>query len=220
VTDVTHSDSVKTAVTALGVIDANADRIVHAIGSESVDVFSFLAANFMAGSVVSNTVFQFVFRPFYRLDGAGLSAEFKSRYFQLLEGARGLCMIDLHQVVTELYGFPNRKGQRSLQFSFATKLAHTANAEYPIYSSEVARVFGFRAPGNWIPFNDRLERYMGLYGRLRELYAEVLEQNLLVTPRRLFRAVYDAPQERIPQIKVLDFIFWSAGKLRFAVCRL
>jgi hypothetical protein len=211
---------VKSAVKALDVIDANADRIVQAIGRESVDVFSYLAASFMAGSVVSNTVFQFVFRSFYRLDSAGLSPDFKSRYFELLEGARGLPVIDLRQVVTELYAFPNRKGQRSLQFSFATKLAHTANADYPIYDGEVGRVFGFRAPGNWIPFNDRLERYMGFYGRLRELYAEVLSRNLLVTPRQLFRAVYDAPQERIPETKVLDFIFWSAGKLNFAVCRL
>jgi hypothetical protein len=33
-------------------------------------------------------VFQFTFRSFYRLDNAGLTPEFKSKYFALLEESR------------------------------------------------------------------------------------------------------------------------------------
>jgi hypothetical protein len=205
------------ALTALDVIEANARQTVQAIGSESVDVYSFLAAQFRAGSVDSNTVFQFVFRSFYRLDSAGLSPDFKSRYFKLLNGARGKAVIDLGGIVTELYEFPTLKGHRSLQFSFATKLAHTANAGYPLYDGAVAGVFQFQPPGNWLSFDDRLERYMDFYSKLRELYTEVLTRNLLATPRRLFHDTYDAAPERVPEMKVLDFIFWSAGKRGFVV---
>jgi hypothetical protein len=217
---VTESDTVRKALSALEVIDTNASAIVQAIGRESVDVYTFLANHFKAGSVQSSPVFQFVFRSFYRLDSAGLPPELKSRYFELLEDARGQSVIDLRRIVTDLYAFPNLKGQHSLQFSFATKLAHTANPHYPLYDGEVASVFQFHPPGNWLSFEKRLQRYLDFYGKLRELYADVLEQNLLQTPRRLFRASYDAPPERVPEMKVLDFIFWSAGKLGLVVYQL
>ena len=59
----------------------------------------------------------------------------------------------------------------------------------------------------------RLEEYITFYAKLRGIYAEILAKNLLEAPRGLFRKIYEAPPERIPEIKVLDFIFWSAGKL-------
>ena len=74
---------------------------------------------------------------FYRLDNAGLTPEFKSKYFMLLEESRNLPEVYLRNLVKELYAIPNLKGQQSLQFSFVTKLANTVNRQYPIYDSEV-----------------------------------------------------------------------------------
>ncbi len=196
-------------------IEGNADSIVRAIGREAIDVYVFLADEFARGSVVGNSVFQFIYRCFYRLDNAGLTPKFKSKYFALLEESRNLPEIDLRRLVEELHAIPNRKGQQSLQFSFVTKLANTANRLYPIYDREVAKVFGFRAPDNYRMFDVRLERYLIFYAELRDIYAEILNENLLEEPRRIFRQIYAAPPERIPDIKVLDFIFWSAGKLAF-----
>jgi|SRR5271155_3815043 hypothetical protein len=194
-------------------IEGNADSIVRAIGREAVDVYGFLADEFARGSVVGNYVFQFTYRSFYRLDNAGLTPEFKSKYFALLEESRNIREIDLRRLVEELYAIPNRKGQQSLQFSFVTKLANTANRQYPIYDGEVASVFGFRVPDNHGTFDLRLEKYMIFYAKVRDIYSEILNGNLLQEPRRTFRQIYAAPSERIPDIKVLDFIFWSAGKL-------
>ena len=196
-------------------IHGNADSIVRAIGREAVDVYGFLADEFARGSVVGNYVFQFMYRSFYRLDNAGLTPEFKSKYFALLEESRNLRELDLRRLVEELYAIPNRKGQRSLQFSFVTKLANTSNRLYPIYDGEVAKVFGFRAPDSCGTFDVRLEKYMIFYATVRDIYSEILDGNLLQEPRRTFRQIYAAPPERIPDIKVLDFIFWSAGKLSF-----
>jgi hypothetical protein len=196
-------------------IEGNADSIVRAIGPEAVDVYGFLADEFARGSVVGNYVFQFTFRSFYRLDNAGLTPEFKSKYFALLEASREVREIDLRRLVEDLYAIPNRKGQQSLQFSFVTKLANTANRLYPIYDGAVASVFGFRAPDNHGTFDLRLEKYMIFYAKVRDIYSEILNGNLLQEPRRTFRQIYAAPSERIPDIKVLDFIFWSAGKLSF-----
>ena len=53
---------------------------------------------------------------------------------------------------------------------------------------------------------------MAFYNKLRGIYDEILDGNFLQGPRQMFRDIYAAPPERIPEIKVLDFIFWSAGK--------
>jgi hypothetical protein len=194
-------------------IEKNAVKIVDAIGAESVEVYRFLSDEFSCGSVSENYVFQFLYRSFYRLDNAGLTPAFKREYFVLLEETRNLSEIDLPLLARRLFGIPNRKGQQSLQFSFVSKLANTANSQYPIYDAKVASVFGFRAPHNNKIFDVRLNEYMTFYNKLRDVYAEILEGNLLAEARRMFRSTYATPLEGIPEIKVLDFIFWSAGKL-------
>jgi hypothetical protein len=60
-----------------------------------------------------------------------------------------------------------------------------------------------------------VEEYMTFYGRLRGIYEEILRGNRLAEARGMFRQLYAAPPGKIPEIKVLDFIFWSAGKLSF-----
>src|SRR5262249_6782436 len=117
----------------LSYIEANADKIVGEIGRDSVEVHCFLSNEFARGSILENYVFQFTYRSFYRLDNAGLTPEFKQKYFVLLEEARNLPEVDLPDLTRRLSRIPNRKGQDSLQFSFVSKLANTVNAQYPIY---------------------------------------------------------------------------------------
>jgi hypothetical protein len=196
-------------------IEGNAEPIVQAIGREAVDVYVFLSDEFASGSVVENYVFQFTYRSFYRLDNAGLTPELKTKYFALMEESRNSAPVDLRKLAKDFYALPNRKGQQSLLFSFVTKLANTVNREYPIYDAEVASVFGFRAPYNYKTCEVRLDEYMTFYSRLRKIYADILSGNRLAEARRMFRQLYAAPPGRIPDIKVLDFIFWSAGKLSY-----
>lgn len=195
-------------------IEANAEQAVRSVEQEAVDVYGFLAEQFARGSIVDNRVYQFVYRSFYRLDNAGLTPEFKSKYFILLENSRGREEVDLKALTKELYAIPNRKGQLSLQFSFVTKLANSVNSRYPIYDGEVARALDFHSPQPSKPFEVRFDEFMVFYADLRDTYNEILSRNLLEGPRQMFREIYSAPVDRIPDIKVLDFIFWSAGKLR------
>ena len=201
------------AAIRLSDIATNAQEIVAAIGRESVEVYRFLSDEFARGPVSEKYVFQFTYRSFYRLDNAGLTPEFKHEYFVLLEEARNLPEINLPGLTRKLFAIPNLKGHRSLQFSFVSKLANAVNLQYPLYDAGVASVFGFCAPYNYKTFDVRLSEYMAFYNRLRGIYAEILDGNLLQGPRQMFRDIYAAPLERIPEIKVLDFIFWSAGKL-------
>lgn len=197
----------------LSEFEARAEDIVAGIEPESIAVYRFLAEEFSKGLVLENHVFQFVFRSFYRIDNAGLTAEFKLRYFALLEDARSSRVYDLRDLVRALFVIPNRKGQQSLQFSFATKLASTVDSSCPIYDSEIASVFGFRAPYTSKTFDVRLSEYMAFHERLRAMYAEILKEDLLVAPRRAFRDKYPDSHGFVSETKVLDFLFWSAGKL-------
>jgi hypothetical protein len=160
---------------------------------ESAAVYSFLQSEFGRDSVTGNPVFQFVYRSFYRLDNAGLNPDFHKIYFGLMEKLRGACDLDLRDLVLTLSDKElSRKKVETYQFSFVTKLAHTVNPNgYPIYDSEIGRAFEFRPPHNKDPIK-RLDRNFQFYEILRQLYIPLGVE--------------------IPQTKLIDFIFWSAGK--------
>jgi hypothetical protein len=197
----------------LAALNENAQVIVDAIGRESVDVYLFLSDEFARGPVTQNCLFQFVYRSFYRLDNAGLTPEFKSAYFECMEEARACLEVDLAAIVEKLHKIPNRKGQASLQFSFVTKLANTINPNYPIYATEVAKCFGFRPPYNYKDSDTRLQEYLAFYESLRKFYKEVTIQGSMKELVGLFERTYSPAACRVPAVRVLDFIFWSAGKV-------
>lgn len=194
-------------------LNDKAKLIVENLNHESIDVYIFLSNEFKKGHILKNYVYRFVYRSFYRLDNAGLTDEFKDKYFEYLEDYRNKKDIQIGTIARELYKMPNRKGQNSLQFSFVTKLANTINHEFPIYDSEIAKIYGFNAPYNKKQFDDKLAEYMIFYKSLNESYRNILEKNIL-------KKVFDEFQNKfrnngaIPDIKKLDFIMWSAGKLK------
>lgn len=195
-------------------INKNASIIVANIAPESVDVYLFLSEQFKKGNICENFLFQFVFRSFYRIDNAGLTPEFKNRYFELMEEAKNSDCIDLSCLAKDLYEYPNIKGNNSLQFSFISKLANTVDDSYPIFDSEIGRLYGFRTPYNYKDFEVRLNEYLSFYEVLISDYKQVLSENLLDIAFKEFESVFPPTNKPIPDIKRLDFLLWSAGKLK------
>jgi hypothetical protein len=192
---------------------ANARQIVEGIERESLDVYLFLKEQFNSGPILQNYLFQFVYRSFYRLDNAGLTPEFKTEYFKLMEECRSSNCFDLTTIAKHLYEIQNRKKQKTLQFSFITKLANTINDDYPLYDSEVAKIFSFNAPYTYKPMEERLTAYLDFYDNLKNYYHELLNGNVCAPIFASFQETY--PNDilsRIPRLKLLDFFFWSAGK--------
>ena len=72
----------KTTEEIINLINNNAQAIVNNISHESIDVYNFLRTQFDITNVAENYLFQFVYRSFYRLDNAGLTAQFKTEYFR------------------------------------------------------------------------------------------------------------------------------------------
>jgi hypothetical protein len=192
----------------------HAETIVRNIQKESIEVFVFLADEFDRSPVTCNSVFQFVYRSFYRMDNAGLTTDFKVAYFDLLEQSRDCVNLDLERLVMKLHKIKNRKGQDSLQFSFVTKLAHTVDSEhYPIYDKEVPKMFRFRPPDTKWPVDKRLNKYLEFYEGMSKFYKGSIANHNLLKPIQLFREEYAPAASRVSDLKAVDFFFWAAGKL-------
>ena len=114
-------------------IDEKQDEILSNLEFESIAVYMFLKNEYAKGNIQENFVFQFVFRSFYRLDNAGLSVEMKNHFFKLLAEKQ----TNLGVILSDLYEIPRKKGDKSMQFSFATKLLHTIDNRKPIYDTEI-----------------------------------------------------------------------------------
>jgi len=192
-------------------IESNSIEIIENIDQESVDVYNFLKTEFKKSNVNENYLFQFIFRSFYRIDNAGLTPEFKKEYFKILEQNRNEKQFDFEKVLRKLYSFPNRKGQNTLQFSFATKMFNTINDSMSIYDSEVARMFSLSRPFQ-SEFEIKLDKYLDQLDIIQTGYQQIIEQNLLPETIGLFDRTFK--DNKLSEMKKLDFIFWSAGKLK------
>ena len=192
-------------------IENNSTEIIENIDQESVDVYNFLKTEFKKSNVNENYLFQFVFRSFYRIDNAGLTPEFKKEYFKILEQNRNEKQFDFEKVLRRLYSFPNRKGQNTLQFSFATKMFNTIDDIMPIYDSEVAKMFSMSRPYQ-SEFEIKLDKYLDQLDKIQNGYEQIINQNLLPETIELFDQVFK--DNKLSEMKKLDFIFWSAGKIK------
>lgn len=192
-------------------IENHSTEIIENIDQESVDVYNFLKTEFKKSNINENYLFQFVFRSFYRIDNAGLTPEFKKEYFKILEQNRNEQQFDFDKVLRRLYSFPNRKGQNTLQFSFATKMFNTIDDKMPIYDSEVAKMFSMSRPYQ-SEFKIKLEKYLSQLDKILNAYEQIINQNLLQETIGLFDLEFK--NNRLSEMKKLDFIFWSAGKIK------
>ena len=184
------------------------DAIFLNITLESVDVYLFLKDEYKKGNIKDNTVFQFVFRSYYRLDNAGLTDEFKKRYFELLADKQ----TDLKTILWDLYEFPTRRNLKAVQFSFATKLLHTLDNNKPIFDAEVARVIHESVTGG--SAEEKINLCRNIYDDLIRIYSNLIKDKEIKKIISEFRKKFSVSAERMTDIKVLDFIVWSLGKLK------
>ncbi|TXD78875.1 hypothetical protein [Algoriphagus ratkowskyi] len=186
-------------------------EILNNLDRESIDVCNFLTSEFNRGDVTKNYFFQFVFRSFYRLDNAGLSAEFKVKYFELMQQNRSLESIDPVPILEALNEILTLKKKNSFQFSFTTKMINLIDPSYPIYDSKVSKAIIGSATSAIGDFDDKLKDYSTRHEVISKTYAYVIERDFFASIFAEFDKSF--PGNRLTEFKKLDFIFWSYGKL-------
>jgi len=162
-------------------------------------------------NITENYLFQFVYKSFYRLDNAGLTTQFKTEYFNILQEYRQFDNFDFANILQRLFEIQNHQGQNTFQFSFVTKMQNTICNDRPIYDNEVSKVFSFNRPRQGSPFSDKLDFYLELLRIIDETYNTFINDNNLHNIITLFDNKF--PQNNLGQIEKFDFIFWSAGKI-------
>jgi len=150
------------------------------------------------------------YRRFWVMRGVGIG--FYPPYFQALKTA---CAqpADIGQLCTSLLPFSTRKKKgtqqiiQTLQFSFPTKLCHTADPHLPIYDVRVARFYLFQEPSSSLPSSVRIAGYVGFYDFLKNEYSRVLTHNLLKPAIDDFRKRFK-PKQHTDE-KIIDWLIWA-----------
>ena len=189
-------------------IDEKQDDILSNLDCESIAVYSFIRNEYAKGNIQENFVFQFVFRRAYGLDNAGLSDEMKKRFFELFAEKQ----TDLKTILSHLYEPLTKKGHHSIQFSFATKLLHTIDNSKPIFDKEIESLTYSRPKHS--DKDIRIQSYIELYNKLERLDAELLKNEKVQRVILKFRQKFGVDKEKISDVKSLDFIMWSLGKIK------
>jgi len=91
----------------------------------------------------------------------------------------------------------------------------TVDPKHPLYDGNIVKYFRFRTQnGSPKGFANRIQPFLPFYEDLSRCYQRILADGTLANVMQSFR---DAYSPRIPDIKILDFIFWSAGSLGLSI---
>jgi len=176
---------------------------------ENIPVYQYLQQSYSKGGVAENRLFQFVFRSFYRLDNAGLSDEQKTRYFMLMAAGQ----TDLQTILEELFDLKTKRGKKSVQFSFATKLLHTIDTGRPIYDKYVSSFTGIKLYFNSHEDDSKkISKAIIKYDELEQAYRELLLTNKdMLDLVKILRKEYRLAESDISNVKAIDFLIWAYG---------
>ena len=156
--------------------------------------------------------FEWEFAKYYGLNSAGLSPEFKQRYFELLFGVNRSVMDNPQYgpLLSELYNIPRIQGDLVLQCSFVSKMVAIHDESRPLYDKYVGAFFGLTVPQTG-PTEFRITGFVANLEIIRGYYFAWIND-----PR--FQSVFERVLNRIPElrscnlIRVCDFLVWQTGK--------
>ncbi|NQU54198.1 MAG: hypothetical protein HQ522_16850 [Bacteroidetes bacterium] len=175
---------------------------------ESVAVYGWLLQN----RENRNEIFKFVYKNYYRIENAGLTEQWKEKYFTILfSRLKSPEKINLKNICLELYDIKNQKDQNSLQFSFVTKMQNILIPQKPIYDSNVSKVFGY---GTLYHIKDISKRIYEFLKRLKEIeatYSSIIKSESSAINK--FKKNYDC--DNLADEKIVDFVAWQTGKEMF-----
>lgn len=196
------------------VVEANRAHVVGRVAVEQghVSEYDWLMSHVADCGEVG---YQRRYRSYWAMNSARLAASYYGPYFALLGSPAGLSPSEL---ASSLFRIPSHSsGRHSLQFSFATKLAHMQDGRLPIYDSRVADFYGFRAPDSTLPLTTRVNLLGTFYEFLSREYARVLERGLLTQSIAVFRE--QLQPQRFTDQKIVDSLLWAFAADRGAAGR-
>ena len=152
------------------------------------------------------------FSSYYGLNGAGLSDDWKAKYFELLFNFGKKMPKDAHSVaLRELLPIKRRKGDTALQFSFVTKLVAIHDEREPLFDKFVQNYFGLGAPTLRGLDEFRISGFLKNLDEIKRRYAVWLKNPRFQKVIQNLRSEYPDLKDCHP-IRLCDFLVWAVGK--------
>jgi hypothetical protein len=209
-------------------------EIIEKIFKHSQDIFCRLAAKEKKSRLFGHYIllcsqyrqgnigqdFENLYKKYWIMNGVGLTSAHFEVYFRMLRAGEN----NLHNILNKLSKIPTRKGVRSIQFSFATKLLHTLDNK-PIFDRWVGfvfwgdNIFNDNHARSYIKIQARVEKYNELCRRYQELLQDKSLLDKIEEFRHGFRALahkddnFKWDDNVITNTRVLDFMVWELGRL-------
>src|SRR3989344_4255422 len=120
--------------------------------------------------------------------------------------------ISVYLFLKNEYKKGNIKNNNLFQFSFATKLLHAIDNNSPISDAKILRVFYKRRRTDGSK-EEKIKSCLEIYEFLKDTYSCFLQEGQLKKLILKFREKFDVTENKMSDIKVVDFIIWSLGKL-------
>ena len=184
--------------------------------------YLYIKKHYENGTFITDPDFQAVYLDFYQIrENTYVTSDFIKEYFKLLEESKGWGkkwdVHAMHGYVAarlEPFLFPSKNGdkKKKYQYSFISKLLHTANNELPIYDQNVWKVVeetGNPAGTPQMPYARRINYFVSTLDKIGVLN-KGLEGDL--TFIELTEKVKCFSGLDISFAKKCDFIFWVMGK--------
>ncbi len=156
------------------------------------------------------TKFRQIFESYYGLNAAGVTNDFRDRYFGLLFGLEIQDDDPYTPILLELYEIPRHKGDKALQCSFVSKLVAIHDESHPIFDRHVSDFFGINVPSNG-SVDFRIAGFLANLEYLRKTYECWTEdaefQKILLTVKQTHPYLNGCTTPRIA-----DFLVWTVGR--------
>jgi len=156
--------------------------------------------------------FRELFSKYYGINAAGLTNEWKDKYFQLLFSFKQEMPDEPHRIaLRELFALQRLKRDNALQFSFVSKLVAIHDERQPLFDRYVQSYFGLGPPSLTALTEFRISGFLQNLDEIRRRYESWLAYEPFAEILRNLRR--ESPGlANCHSVRICDFLVWSVGK--------
>ena len=187
-------------------INANSDAVIDAAERLGITAYTELRADLNTVDASTDLDFQGRYRSYWRMNVGRFGPKFYSGYFRLLAECQRTGSADVRRTIKSLSKLG--AASRGLQFSFATKLAHTVDPRIPVYDAYVASFYFYSPLSSKKARGDRIVHLLEFHDFLKVEYRRILDERLLRKSIAAFRKRQPLSAD-VPDERIIDWLLWG-----------
>ena len=174
--------------------------------NSNLDDYFYLKVEYEKGNV-RDQKFQSKYKNFYNMYVFGFTEEFFEEYFSFLDEGE----TDLRKILTELSKIKNKKGKKSVQLAFASKLIHTIDSEMPLYNSTVSDFFKLTIPKG--KTKKKIDSSIEIYEKLKVIHGSLSARDKIQKLSTEFRERNNLKKGILSDSKLIDLFIKASQEL-------